>query len=217
MFTFWQTSLLLTIWVYGAMYDWRMGGIWLAFFSGYNLISWYVGRNQKNSIRRTLRIHQFSPPSDPNLLVKLEVNLDKALEFMKKKEQEGVRVTLTHLCLKACGEGFKEMSEACGKVVFDKFVNAPSVDIFTLVDIEGKDLTGLTVTGCDKKSISELVEYLSGKIKKIKSKTDKTHEEQTAVAKYRVITLGYSPAPSSRSSLSSSPSSATTCPLILSR
>ena len=188
MLTFWQTISQLTILVYGAMYDCRMGGIWLAFFGGYNFISWYVGRNAKSSIRRTLRMNQFSPPSDSNLFVTLEVNLDKALEFMKKKEQEGVRVTLTHLCLKACGEGFKETPEACGKVVFDKFVNAATVDIFTLVDIEGKDLTGLTVTGCDKKSISELVEYLSGKIKKIKSKTDKTHDEQTAVAKYYVIT-----------------------------
>ena len=71
------------------------------------------------------------------------------------------------------------------KIVFGRAIPVENLDIFTLVDIEGKDLTGITITvrKCDKLPISELISQISGKVSKIKSRTDGDHKRQTASAK----------------------------------
>ena len=55
--------------------------------------------------------------------------------------------------------------------------------MLTLIDIEGKDLAGLTVRKCDKLSIQQIVEKLQQKVSKIKSKKDSDHKKQTGAAK----------------------------------
>ena len=56
--------------------------------------------------------------------------------------------------------------------------------MLTLIDIEGKDLAGLTVRKCDKLSIQQIVEKLQQKVSKIKAKKDSDHKKQTGAAKY---------------------------------
>ena len=55
--------------------------------------------------------------------------------------------------------------------------------MLTLIDIEGKDLAGLTVRKCDKLSIQQIVEKLQQKVSKIKAKKDSDHKKQTGAAK----------------------------------
>ena len=69
------------------------------------------------------------------------------------------------------------------KIVFGRVVALEDLDIMTLVDIEGKDLAGVTVRKCNKLSIKELMEQVQGKISRIKSKNDSDHKKQTGAAK----------------------------------
>lgn len=81
------------------------------------------------------------------------------------------------------GVAFTVGQEKLTKIIFGRAIPIEDLDIFALVDIEGKDLTGVTVRKCDKLPIKELIEQISGKISKIKAKKDGDHKKQTASAK----------------------------------
>lgn len=92
-------------------------------------------------------------------------------------------MTYTHIALKSLGMAFTAGGQQLVKIVFGRAIPLEDLDIMTLVDIEGKDLTGITVRQCDKLPISQLMEQIAGKIRKIKSKTDGDHKKQTGSAK----------------------------------
>ncbi len=56
------------------------------------------------------------------------------------------------------------------------------MDVLALVDIEGKDLAGLTIRKCDKLSMEEIIQKLHQKVSKIKTQQDPTHKKQTGLA-----------------------------------
>ena len=99
-------------------------------------------------------------------------------------ESKGTRVTYTHLALKSLGTAFYATKGDLGKIIFGKFIPIDGVDIMTLVDIDGKDLAGMTVRDCHTLSISGIIDQVTGKIRSIKNKSDTTHSQQTMVAKY---------------------------------
>lgn len=52
-------------------------------------------------------------------------------------------------------------SFSTGLITYDRrFVPIDDIDVFTLIDLDGKDLTGMTVRKCDKIPISDIVEKL---------------------------------------------------------
>ena len=77
MFTFWEVSTFGTLIVYGALYDFRMLYIWLAFLGVYLFAGFLCGNNAANPNRRTIRMGTWKPPSEPNVYAKIEVNLAK--------------------------------------------------------------------------------------------------------------------------------------------
>lgn len=103
-------------------------------------------------------------------------------KFIADKAKEGVKVTYTHIALKSLGLAFTAGGEKLVKIVFGRLIPIEDLDIFTLVDVDGKDLAGFTVRKCDKLPIRELVDQLAGKVAKIKSKKDGDHKKQTASA-----------------------------------
>lgn len=56
------------------------------------------------------------------------------------------------------------------------------VDINCLIDIGGKDLGQLTVTKCDKRTITELSDFMSGKVSMVKQDKDMDHKKKVAAA-----------------------------------
>jgi hypothetical protein len=65
--------------------------------------------------------------------------------YLEKYEKDA-RPTLNHICIKALGEAIRD-SPLNGSIAFGKFRMAPTVNISTLVDIEGKDLAVILVEG----------------------------------------------------------------------
>lgn len=183
MFTFWQVSTFGTLIVYGVLYDWRILCIWFTFFLVYVALGEFYSSGKDNRTRAKIRMATWDPPTEGNCYVKIEVNLTKADEFIKKKSSGEVKVTYTHIALKAIGLAFKQSQRTCGKIVFGRFVPLEDVDIFTLVDVEGgKDLAGLCVKKCDKLNIPQIADQLKGKVSKIKTAKDATIKKQTGAA-----------------------------------
>ena len=81
MFSFWGFSLFMTVLTYGLFYDWRMLGIWLAYFIGYLACGYLQGNSAANLNRTKFRIGTWNAPTDPNCYVKMEVNLKKVHRF----------------------------------------------------------------------------------------------------------------------------------------
>ena len=54
----------------------------------------------------------------------------------------------------------------------------PGVDVSCLIDVNGKNLQSLLVKNCDKQSISDLSSQMRGKIKPIKTDTNKNIKKQ---------------------------------------
>lgn len=188
MFTFWSVSLFGTVFLYGLLVDFRMLAIWLGFFVAYHALGYFLGHSGSQSNRAKIRMATWNPPTDPNCYGKVEIDVTKvarghqADEFIRQKAKEGVKVTYTHIALKSLGMAFT-VGQQLTKIVFGRAIPVEDLDIFTLVDIEGKDLTGIPVRKCDKLPISELMGQISGKISKIKAKKDEDHKKQTGSAK----------------------------------
>lgn len=182
---FWSASQFITLVLYGLIVDWRLLGIWLSVFVVYHGLGYIQGQHHLQTNRAKIRMAAWNPPSDPNVYAKIEINLEAADEFIKEKAKEGVRITYTHIGLKSLGMAFASGNEKLTKIVFGRVIPVEDLDILTLIDIDkGKDLAGMTVRKCDKLSIREIMEQISGKISKIKSKKDDDHKKQTGLADF---------------------------------
>lgn len=97
----------------------------------------------------------------------------------KKLAKDGTKVTLTHVALKAIGHAMSKVPGTNGKITFGKFTAFPTVDVNTLIDLDGSDLAQVTVTGTDQKSITEMSNETRDIVRKIKTKKNMDHQERT--------------------------------------
>ena len=109
--------------------------------------------------------------------------LQQVDEFIKKKEQEGVKVTYTGVALKAIGCAFDNAKDYHGKIVFGRFKPIEDVDVYTLINVDdGKNLAGLAVRQTNKQTISQLMDQMHGAITKIKTNKDDAIKKQMGLA-----------------------------------
>jgi hypothetical protein len=123
MFNFWQVSVFLSLLLYGFFCDSRVLYIWSSIFAVYHIIAFLLGHRKANGVRKTIRIASWDCPRDPNVYVKLEIDLTKTDLFLEKynKKHSGKRkLTYTHFALKACGMGMKAKPRDFGKIVWGK-------------------------------------------------------------------------------------------------
>ena len=123
MFNFWQTSVFLSLLIYGWFCDTKVLWIWTSIFGVYNIIAFSLGHRKANGVRKTIRIATWDCPRDPNVYLKLEIDLTITDKFIEKynKEHKGVRkLTYTHFALKAIGLGLKAKPKDFGKIIWGK-------------------------------------------------------------------------------------------------
>lgn len=183
MFTFWEVSLFCTVFIYSFLYDLRLIAIWLVMLVGYTIVGLLVSKPEDNSNRTKMRMATWQPPRSPDVYVKIEVNLEKADKLIEEQQKLGKKITYTAIAAKGAGLAMKDQMQYNGKIVFNRFVPLPDVNVLTLVDIDSKDLAGMTLRKCDKVGISELMEQMKGKISRIKNQKDEDHKAQTGSAR----------------------------------
>jgi len=106
-------------------------------------------------------------------------------KFAKEKlEKEGVKITATHLALKAIGHAMTLNKGMNGKIIFGRYQQLPDVGVSTLIDLDGKDLTQTTVNAVDKKTITEISKECHGVVKAVKTKKNTDHKDKTRIVDF---------------------------------
>ncbi len=104
---------------------------------------------------RRLAVHVWRPPADPTVYGVLEVDMRAALRWLAEANaaSSGVRLTPTHLVVKAIAKALAETPAANGMIALGRVYLRDSVDVYCQVATEGgRDLSGVKIRHADRKS-----------------------------------------------------------------
>lgn len=175
-----EFAFKMSVLLYSLFYDMRLLYIFGTILGIYTIIHYSIKDSSPNTSRLNIRLGTWESPKDSNVYVKIVVPVTPSEEYFKKKfEEDGTRLTLTHIALKAIAVAV--MKAKCNaKIVFGRLVKLPSVDISALVDIDnGRDLAQITVKNCDTASLATLSNQIHHVAKRIKEKKDTSHQDRT--------------------------------------
>ena len=144
-----------------------------------------MNNHGRTTTRRKIAMASWGAPQDPSCYGTMEFDceiIDNYIEAFNKKNPKA-KITYTHFFMKVLGNSFYLSPEANGTIAFGQFVPFNSVNINTLVDLDGKNLAGVTIENCEKLSLSEIRLKTNEKIKKIKLRKDANVKEQMKIAK----------------------------------
>ena len=180
----WVFTSVFSTFMYGLLIDWRMLGFQAVILVAYSLMSYKYSLRNKTSTRRKIAISSWGAPSDPSCFGTIEVNCDILDDFLDKYNKQNPKntITYTHIFLRALGLTMRRIKGLNGKIVFGNFVPFETVDISCVVDIEGENITAVTVKDCGKQSISEIRNQVNAKVKRVKLKKCEAVKEQMRVS-----------------------------------
>jgi len=173
------------LYIYFLLYDWRMLVIYWSIVAVHTVIHYCIRDESTNLNRLKIRLATWDSPTDSNCYVKMVVPVGPWEKYAAKKlKEDGTKVTLTHVALKSVGHAMSRVPGTNGKITFGKFSQFPTVDVNTLIDMDGSDLAQITVTNTDGKSIKEMSDETRDIVRKIKSKKNTDHKERTKAFDY---------------------------------
>ena len=118
-------------------------------------------------------------PTSPTRYYTLDVNTEKIDLFIKDFHiKHNFQITYTHFFMKLVATALTKNKNINGKNIFGKFIPSENVNINTIIDIDGKYLTGAVVEDCQKKTILEIRNDINSKVKKIKKNKDPEVKKQ---------------------------------------
>lgn len=135
--------------------------------------------NRRLSSWRRLAVHVWKRPADPTVYGLLEVNMRKALAYLDELNGRPghSRVTVTHIVVKAIAKALAESPEANAIVAMGRIYLRTGVDVYCQVATDGgKDLSGVKVSGADRKSLVEIADELSASVAAVREGRDQGSE-----------------------------------------
>lgn len=140
------------------------------------IIGWFLTKSGYQGARRKLCLASWDAPSSGEIYGAMNIPMTKTREWMAtQKNSDGTpaRITVTHLIIKAIGLGLREVPQLNSKILFDKIVEHTTVDIGTLVAVEGgKQLANAKICNADKKSVQEIGAELARSAGKLRDGAD---------------------------------------------
>lgn len=132
---------------------------------------------KKLSSWRKISLATWKTSYDPSIYGNLEVNATEAIDLIREiRETTGVKVTLTHLVIKAIARALASYPELNALIRHNYLYQRDSVDIFVQVFHyeEGKkqgkpDLSGVKISQADQKSLIEIARELQSQAGRVKS------------------------------------------------
>jgi len=139
-----------------------------------------------NSTRKRLNIATWDEPQDGIIQNKYQVDVSNINTFMAEcKEKQGIKISLTHIVVKAIGEVLKAAPDINGKIVLGKYIPFDHANVCCLVDVQdGQDLAFFLVEDVDKLTIEDIAEEIDSKGRKIKTLQDEHLKTRTNNMKY---------------------------------
>jgi pyruvate/2-oxoglutarate dehydrogenase complex dihydrolipoamide acyltransferase (E2) component len=123
---------------------------------------------------RRLALHAWPAPRDPTVYSTLQVDMTAALRFLEEiRERSGVRVTVTHLVIKAIAEALRRYPDSNAIIRRRWIYLRDRVDVFAQVVLDdGEDLGGMKIERADEKPIAEVAREMHERVEKIRAHRD---------------------------------------------
>ncbi len=132
---------------------------------------------------RMIAIGTWKTAKDPSVYGSMDLEMDEALAYLAAfREQTGRRLTVTHLVCKAVGAVLEEMPDANAILRFNRIYLREEIKVFFQVVMEDPktgqiDLSGLTVSEPNKKSLLDIVDEFETVGAKVRAGKDKDKEQ----------------------------------------
>lgn len=136
---------------------------------------------------RRLTMAMWRPPVDPSVYGLLEVDMTEANAFLKKRQEEGEKLTPTHLVLKAVALTMEKYPDINVVIRRNRLYRRNHIDIFTQVFFkEGghADLSGAKIRDAHQKTLGEIAKELRGQAGEIKKGEDPNLKQAKKTTKH---------------------------------
>ena len=138
----------------------------------------------KTSNWRKTAIAIYKSSKDGKVYGTYEVDATNLLKFIENKKRKGIRITVTNLVTAAIARAlYYDIPEMNCFVRRGKLVKRENIDVFLAVATKGKSVTGLIIPKAENMTVTEIAEYQTNKLEKIKSKQDNSFKIKDTVAK----------------------------------
>lgn len=108
----------------------------------------------------------YKKPSDSKIFGWVEIDVTELEEFITRKRQQGLKITMTHIITLAVARAFKQdVKELNAYVRRGKIVSRNSVDAVVSVLINGEQMSSVKVENADQLTLQEIADNISVKIK----------------------------------------------------
>lgn len=117
----------------------------------------------------------YKQPSDSKTYGTFEIDFDNALAFIKKKKNQGVKLTVTQLLASALGKSLEiDVPEVNCYIKRGNIFPREDVSIFISVNInEGKEMGGFVIRNMENKTVTDISNEMKERVEKSKKKKDK--------------------------------------------
>ncbi len=129
---------------------------------------------KKVSSFRKIAACMWKAPNDPTIYGMLDIDATNLLSYIEEvRARHGAKITVTHVVAQAVAHSLRELPKANGKVRWGKILLRDSVDIFLQVATDdGRDLSGVKITGADRLTLEEISVQLGKKARQIREGRD---------------------------------------------
>lgn len=120
----------------------------------------------KTSPWRKLSIAIYGAPNEGKVYGTYDIDVTDMLSYIKKKKEEGKRITVTHFFVSALGKAlYEDAPEVNCYVKRGNIVYRESADVFiSVVKKSGKGQTGMVVPEVQNKTVSEISDYVESRL-----------------------------------------------------
>jgi len=150
--------------------------------------------------RKTMVATWEAPGRSGEIYAELEFDMTNAKKYIDDKAKKGVKVTITHLIIKAVASALKAVPSVNGRIMFGRYIPFTNVDVSCLVNIDnGSDLAMCRITDADKIPIEQVGDVLRRQADKLRKGKDEDFEKSkgslsllpVAVLKYLLPAVGF--------------------------
>ncbi|HZI14928.1 MAG TPA: 2-oxo acid dehydrogenase subunit E2 [Myxococcus sp.] len=130
---------------------------------------------------RKLAIGSWKTAYDPTVYGTMTLRMDKALAYIEAfRQKTGVRLTVTHLLVKAMAEALRRCPDANAILRFNKIYLRKRVTLSTLVvqtDGGKVDLTSAKIDDPEQKSLREIAAEMEAAVQRVRQRKDEMMEK----------------------------------------
>ncbi|HYV66512.1 MAG TPA: 2-oxo acid dehydrogenase subunit E2, partial [Myxococcales bacterium] len=115
-------------------------------------------------------------PRDPTIYATFRVRAEPALAYLEAvRRSTGLRISMTHLMIKAAGEALRACPEANSILRFGRVRRRETADVSVLVlcgERGARDLASAKIASADEKDLAGIAAELTGRVEEIRSGAD---------------------------------------------